>query len=131
MRRARRFANEAAAVTAARRFATTTLADQPRETTETIELLVSELASNCVRHTDSDFEIAIERDGATIRVAATDWGAGTPTKRSPSPTDPSGRGLMMIDLLASAWGVSYERGRGAGKTVWFTTPAQPSVAAAR
>ena len=40
--------------------------------------------------------------------------------RSPKPTDPSGRGLKIIDMLSSDWGV--EQSAGAGKTVWFTVP---------
>jgi anti-sigma regulatory factor (Ser/Thr protein kinase) len=88
------------------------------ETLEAIELMVSELATNCVRHTDSGFELTIIRDGQDIRVEAVDHAGGTPTMRSPKPTDPSGRGLKIIDMLSTRWGV--RRGPTTGKTVWFT-----------
>jgi serine/threonine-protein kinase RsbW len=87
---------------------------------EAIELMVSELATNCIRHTDSGFELTITRAGGDIRVAATDEAGGKPEMRSPKPTDPSGRGLKIIDMLSAEWGV--EQRAATGKTVWFTVP---------
>jgi hypothetical protein len=80
--------------------------------------MVSELATNCIRHTNSGFDLTIIRSGPEIRVEATDHAGGTPTMRSPKPTDPSGRGLKIIDMLSAGWGVKSESGT--GKTVWFT-----------
>jgi hypothetical protein len=88
------------------------------ETLEAVELMVSELATNCIRHTDSGFDLTIIRSGPDIRVEATDHAGGTPTMRSPKPTDPSGRGLKIVDMLSAGWGV--RSGALAGKTVWFT-----------
>ncbi len=115
-----RFKNERSAVTAARRFALESLAGQQQsaETIETVELMVSELASNCVRHTDSDFDIAIEVVPGAIRVAASDSGSGEPVMRRASPADISGRGLAIVDMLASSWGVEASAS-GPGKRVWF------------
>ncbi len=118
MRDSRTFPNEPQSVPAARRFATTVLRGTPSEILEAIELMVSELATNCIRHTDSGFDLTIIRSGGDIRVEATDHAGGTPTMRSPKPTDPSGRGLKIIDMLSAGWGV--QSGSGAGKTVWFT-----------
>lgn len=118
MRDSRTFPHEAQSVPAARRFATNVLRDAPAEVLEAIELMVSELATNCIRHTDSGFDLTITRSGGDIRVEATDHAGGTPTMRSPKPTDPSGRGLKIIDMLSAGWGVQSESG--AGKTVWFT-----------
>jgi anti-sigma regulatory factor (Ser/Thr protein kinase) len=79
--------------------------------------MISELATNCVRHTDTSFELTIVRTPTEIRVAASDAGSGEPTMRNPGPADPDGRGLQIIDMLASSWGVEL-RPEG-GKTVWF------------
>jgi len=87
------------------------------DTMEAVELMVSELATNCIRHTNSGFELTITRAGGEIRIEATDGAGGTPEMRSPKPTDPSGRGLKIIDMLSTGWGV--EQSAGAGKTVWF------------
>ncbi|MBV8220426.1 MAG: ATP-binding protein [Solirubrobacterales bacterium] len=102
---------------AARRFATSVLRGVSAETLEAVELMVSELATNCIRHTDSGFELSITRTGGDIRVEATDGAGGRPEMRSPKPTDPSGRGLKIIDMLSSDWGVDQRRAT--GKTVWF------------
>jgi len=116
----RTFPHQPESVPAARRFATGVLRGASAETLEAVELMVSELATNCIRHTDSGFELTITRTGTDIRVSATDGAGGTPEMRSPKPTDPSGRGLKIIDMLSSEWGV--EQSAGAGKTVWFTVP---------
>jgi anti-sigma regulatory factor (Ser/Thr protein kinase) len=121
MRTTRTFENVPGSVTAARRFATEALSGVPGETVEVVALLVSELATNCVRHTDRGFELAISRTAREIRVEARDSGAGKPTMRSPGPTDPTGRGLRIVDMLAGAWGVEQRTGQ--GKTVWFTITA--------
>jgi two-component sensor histidine kinase len=114
----RTFPHEPESVPAARRFATSTLRGVSVDTLEAVELMVSELATNCIRHTDSGFELKITRAGGDIHVAATDEAGGKPEMRSPKPTDPSGRGLKIIDMLSAEWGVDQRAG--AGKTVWFT-----------
>lgn len=129
MSRTRKFANDRAAVTAARRFASEVLAGQSAEALQNVELMVSELASNCVRHTNSGFEIEIGLLDNTIRVAATDWGNGQPVMRTPQPTDISGRGLVIINMLSADWGVEVGGGPGLEKTVWFTVDVRELVAA--
>ena len=114
----RTFPHEAQSVPAARRFATSVLRDAGPDTLEAVELMVSELATNCIRHTDSGFDLTIIRSGRDIRVEATDQAGGTPTMGSPAPTDPSGRGLKIIDMLSVRWGVRADSPK--GKTVWFT-----------
>lgn len=123
---ARSFTHEPESVASARRFAVQALAGLPDTTVENVELMVSEVATNCVRHTNSAFEIAITVTGEEVGVAVTDRADGTPTVRSPAPTDPHGRGLLIIDMLAGAWGV--EPRSGVGKTVWFTIPTPPDAA---
>ena len=119
MKETRSFPEQPESVTAARRFATDVLRDASPEVTATVELLVSELATNCIRHTDSAFDLTIIQSGREIRVEATDYDdGGKPTMRSPQPTDPSGRGLRIVDALAAAWGVEHRSAQ--GKTVWFT-----------
>jgi serine/threonine-protein kinase RsbW len=123
----RTFPHEPQSVPAARRFATSALSGASQETLEAVELMVSELATNCIRHTDSGFDLTIIRNGPDIRVEATDHAGGVPTMRSPEPTDPSGRGLKIIDMLSAGWGV--QSAASDGKTVWFTiSDVAPAVA---
>lgn len=120
MKTVRHFPHEPGSVPAARHFATSVLHGVPRETIAAVELMVSELATNCIRHTGTGFELAIIHTPQQIRVEATNWAGGTPTVRSPKPSDPSGRGLKIVDMFWAGWGVS-PTGAG-GKTVWFTVP---------
>ncbi len=118
MRDTRTFPHEPQSVPAARRFAAGALRGASAETLQAVELMVSELATNCIRHTNTGFDLTIVRDGSDIRVEATDGAGGTPTMRSPKPTDASGRGLKIVDMLSARWGVQSRAS--AGKTVWFT-----------
>ncbi len=121
MRLTRTFPAEPQSVGNARRFAAGLVNKGSAELRETIELMVSELATNCVRHVNASFEVTIERDGDSYHVEVRDEGGGRPAMRSPSPEDVSGRGLRIVDLLAARWGVRYDVD--AGKTVWFTLTA--------
>ena len=123
MRRMRTFPAIPQSVHAARRFATDTLADSPEQALEAVELMVSELATNCIRHERMSFYVTISRAPREVRVEVTDSGSGMPTIRSPGPNDPSGRGLQIVDMLSDEWGIEPEVP--AGKTVWFSLALEP------
>ncbi len=118
MRTTRSFACEPESVPAARRFAKGVLSEYPPDLRESVELMVSELATNCIRHTNTAFDLTLVQQGGRIRVEVTDRAGGTPRMRSPGPEEPSGRGLQIVNMLSEAWGV--EDGAANGKTVWFT-----------
>ena len=104
MKKTRTFPHLPDSVPAARRFATEQLAvSASDEELEAIRLMVSELATNCTRHTDSGFDLTIITAKGRVRVEATDRGRGEPAVRSPKPSDPHGRGLQIIDMLANEW----------------------------
>ena len=128
MRRMRTFPAIPQSVHAARRFATDALTGSPATLLEAVELMVSELATNCIRHERTSFHIAVLGSTREIRVEVTDSGSGTPTMRSPGPDEPSGRGLQIVDMLSDRWGVEPEDP--SGKTVWFTMPAATAAAPA-
>jgi len=113
------FPNTRDAVTRARRYAVGALSGVPRETRENVGLIVSELATNCVRHAATGFTISVDRTGSAVRVEVSDTGPGRPRVKSPGPTEATGRGLRILDALADAWGVTDATPR-RGKTVWFT-----------
>jgi hypothetical protein len=121
VRRTRTFPPDRQSVPAARRFANETLVDSPPDLLEAIELMVSELATNCVRHVRTRFELMILRTREEIRIEVTDHGGGVPRMRSPGPDDPTGRGLRIVDMLSEQWGVLNQSL--SGKTVWFSVPA--------
>lgn len=118
MRQSRSFSHDPASVAAARRFATQVLPATTREVRDAVELMVSELATNCIRHTGSAFDLTVTQARGAIRVEVTDRDGGTPSVRSPGPDEPTGRGLQIVSLLSETWGI--ESLPSSGKTVWFT-----------
>ena len=118
MKLRRGFPSDPESVPAARRFATEVLSDSPPDMRESVELMVSELATNGIRHGHTSFELTIERIGEGVRVEVTDHGGGTPAMRFPGPDEPTGRGLQIVDMLSDEWGFYEKEGR--GKTVWFS-----------
>ncbi|GAA3500412.1 SpoIIE family protein phosphatase [Streptomyces prasinosporus] len=83
-------------------------------------LLLSEMLTNVLVHTDTDAlllaEVTGERSRRRMRIEVTDAGDDLPHKRRPGELASSGRGLVLIELLAHAWGVDP---RGEGKSIWF------------
>jgi anti-sigma regulatory factor (Ser/Thr protein kinase) len=114
----RSFPADRRSVTAARRFASAVIDVAPGEVREAVELMVSELATNAVKHVSSGFEVSISCSHGTITVGVSDPSDTHPTLRSPGPDDPTGRGLRIVEMLSDAWGVRSRAPH--GKTVWFT-----------
>ncbi|MGW5370754.1 ATP-binding SpoIIE family protein phosphatase [Streptomyces sp. NPDC004009] len=90
------------------------------EQVDSAVLLVSEMVTNVLVHTDADAllsaEVAGEPGGRRLRVEVRDSGDDLPHRRRPGELASSGRGLMLIELLADLWGVDP---RGKGKSIWF------------
>ena len=126
MRSSRTFAGSPPSVKAARDFTTDALVGAPKEVLDSVVLMVSELASNCVRFAATDFTVVVERLGEEIRVEVADGGGGAPTMRSPEPQDLSGRGLMIVEAMSEEWGVASAT-PAPGKTVWFTVRPVPTA----
>ncbi|MEW2395213.1 ATP-binding protein [Streptomyces sp. NPDC046862] len=98
----------------------------PIELCADAELLVSELATNAVRHTvGARFlcGIGLITDGC-LRLEVHDQdstGRGLPTCE-PGPDDESGRGLLLVEAIAATWGVDRSLLTG-GNAVWATLTA--------
>jgi anti-sigma regulatory factor (Ser/Thr protein kinase) len=122
----RRFPNEPASVSEARRYTLQTLAGLAPQLSDAVAVMVSELAANAVRHTGLHFTVTIDRSDALIRVAVSDGGPGSPIVRSPEPIEPSGRGLQIVQALAADWGV-VPASEPPGKTVWVTVVPEVSL----
>jgi len=83
-------------------------------------LLVSELATNVVRHgpfLEREFEVAVTAlaDGSCL-IEVSDEDQTEPRLRVVGEWEETGRGLHLVEHIAAAWGV-WSRGRH-GKTVW-------------
>jgi anti-sigma regulatory factor (Ser/Thr protein kinase) len=125
MIRTRSFSCAPESVASARRFATEMLRGTPTDVLDSVELMVSELATNSIRHAGTAFELSVTLVGNEIRIEVTDQSGGQPQMRRAGPDDPTGRGLQIVNLLSDAWGV--EHGGALGKTVWFKVSTAPAI----
>lgn len=83
----------------------------------TVELLLTELVTNVVRHARTPFTIMLTWDGRTLGGEVSDVNPVPPQVRTdPVTDDTGGRGLLLVDNLSQAWGVDR---RPHGKTIWF------------
>jgi anti-sigma regulatory factor (Ser/Thr protein kinase) len=111
-----RFSGDDDAPRAARRLVADALRRWGADTAlvEDAQLVMSELATNAIRHARSGFSVAVRWTGARVRLAVRDSSRTEPTFRH-EPGKPSGRGLLMISRVATRWGVEVAPD---GKTVW-------------
>lgn len=113
----------------------------PAEVVETVKLIVSELATNAVRHPKEEgdevsiyssefdvqtFELALEIDRDAVRVCVWDHDARPPVLTEPGVEATSGRGVLIVAAVSNRWGHHPARGL-PGKVVW----AEVSLSAAR
>jgi anti-sigma regulatory factor (Ser/Thr protein kinase) len=101
----------------ARRLARGAMGGCAEPVVETAELLISELVSNAVRHASSSPVMRIDVDSGTVRVAVCDDSQLTPDVRHADLDAEGGRGLLLVEALATSWGWSRTED---GKQVWFT-----------
>ncbi|MEV0774788.1 ATP-binding protein [Streptomyces sp. NPDC050428] len=98
--------------------------DLPPRTIETAEQVTAELAANAATHgrlSGRDFLLELRRadDGRVLRIEVTDTrGDRLPglNPQLPPPDAESGRGLLLVEVLADRWGVTP--GPVPRKTVW-------------
>ena len=128
------FPGEAAAVGQAREFVAGVLGrDWPG--LDDVLLLVSEIASNAVRHTASGdgggwFDVLVSLTGQTARVEIADRGSSSEPRIPGDDGDGGlgtgvligGRGLRIVDALADGWG---HGGDELGRVVWFEITGKP------
>lgn len=101
----------------ARRFVTRALERwNAQSELDVIELLVSELVTNSIVHGRSDVEISVAVVDERVRVSVFDSSREPLIRREQGAESASGRGLLMLDALAAAWGTEFVPG---GKNVWF------------
>ncbi len=81
-------------------------------------LAVSELVTNALLHAHTAVRLSVTASAATLRVAVRDLSPALPTRRSYDDQATTGRGMALVEALASSVGV--EEHGDLGKTVWFT-----------
>jgi anti-anti-sigma regulatory factor/anti-sigma regulatory factor (Ser/Thr protein kinase) len=82
------------------------------------ELLADELVTNAVLHARTSLRLRLELRGDLLHIGVHDASPRLLRLVSADPEDESGRGLRLVEQLATAWGV--HPGRDEGKVVWCT-----------
>jgi anti-sigma regulatory factor (Ser/Thr protein kinase) len=97
---------------------------------ETVELLASELVTNAIRASQrlslagpAVVHLWLVRGQNSITVCVWDASPDMPVRHDAGPDEESGRGLMIIDTVSSAWGAYLKDG---GKIVWARVDADIS-----
>ncbi|MEU3290178.1 SpoIIE family protein phosphatase [Streptomyces longwoodensis] len=108
-----------AAVADARRTASRRLAEWGLEDLAfTMELVVSELVTNAIRHAAGPIRVRLLR-GRALVCEVYDGGATAPHLRHPRTTDEGGRGLLLVSRFTRRWGTRFTP---EGKIIWAEQP---------
>ncbi|MEU5179628.1 SpoIIE family protein phosphatase [Streptomyces longwoodensis] len=108
-----------AAVADARRTASRRLAEWGLEDLAfTVELVVSELVTNAIRHAHGPIRVRLLR-GRSLVCEVYDGGATAPHLRHPRTTDEGGRGLLLVSRFTRRWGTRFTP---EGKIIWAEQP---------
>jgi anti-sigma regulatory factor (Ser/Thr protein kinase) len=82
-----------------------------------LDLVLSELVGNALRHAGGVREVALATGDGAVRVTVADGDDRAPIVREPGADLESGRGLLLVEALSRAWGVEHHVAYG-GKGVW-------------
>jgi serine phosphatase RsbU (regulator of sigma subunit)/PAS domain-containing protein/anti-sigma regulatory factor (Ser/Thr protein kinase) len=83
-------------------------------------LLTSELVTNAMVHGAAPISVEVHAVPSGVRVAVADHHPDLPAPRAASRDDEHGRGRLLVEAIAAAWGVDAHP---PGKSVWFELPA--------
>ena len=83
---------------------------------DAVRLVTSELATNALLHAHTAFLVRLDGLEQVVLLTVRDDSISLPEKRAPQTTDPSGRGLEIVEIVSHRWGFDTD---GAGsKAVW-------------
>ncbi|MFR9787559.1 SpoIIE family protein phosphatase [Streptomyces sp. MB22_4] len=88
------------------------------ERADEVELAADELMTNVLVHTEGAAIVTLRSlvgTGRRLRIEVEDSSSALPRRRDARWDGVSGRGLLLVEMLADAWGVEA---RGSGKVVW-------------
>jgi anti-sigma regulatory factor (Ser/Thr protein kinase) len=111
-----RFAGDPRSAAKARAFVREHLVEHHLEgLVDDVGLVVSELATNAVRHAGTPFTVALRGARNSVVVDVQDGSTSMPRHVAAGPLAPGGRGLDIVEEVSCGWGVRAQDGT---KSVW-------------
>ena len=90
---------------------------------DTLLLLVSEVVTNAVHHGAPPITLSVNLGAGCLHVEVIDHGSGVPEQHEPASLwAEHGRGLLLVEALAAAWGTTPLTDGSGAKKVWFDLP---------
>ena len=83
---------------------------------DTVALLVSEVATNALVHGAGEVRVRVLPQPPGVRIEVADGSGTLPHRRTATAVDEGGRGIALVEALSTAWG---SESTDDGKTVWF------------
>ena len=80
-------------------------------------LVANEVVTNAILHARTDVRVEIRLEQSCVRVEVSDRADDEPVRRSTPDDATGGRGIALLDAMATRWGV--ELLPEGGKRVWF------------
>lgn len=90
--------------------------DAPADVVDCAVLLVSELAANVTLHARTEVRVTVRVEDEALWAEVKDWSSRLPHACLAPGDATSGRGLRLVEAIASRWGVERDDD---GKVVWF------------
>jgi anti-sigma regulatory factor (Ser/Thr protein kinase) len=118
------FDDQLTEIVAARRFAEQTIGSDHARLADVL-VIVSELASNAIRHAHTGFSLRVCSKREQVRIEVADHGGGWPeATRRETVTSEGGMGLNLVAALSDRWGATE---RPDGKVVWAELDDGPTL----
>jgi anti-sigma regulatory factor (Ser/Thr protein kinase) len=89
------------------------------DTLDTVSLLVTELVTNVILHARTPMQLTVESSSEHVRICVEDTSTDRPEPQRNGDGALAGRGLVLVERLASSWGVEATP---LGKVVWCEVP---------
>ncbi|GAC1592602.1 MAG: hypothetical protein NVS3B21_12470 [Acidimicrobiales bacterium] len=103
----------------ARRWVIERLGDFPNDASDDVALLVTEVVTNAIIHAKTPIDVGVSIVAGAARVEVVDRSLVLPAAKGYTVNASTGRGLTLLDALATTWGAEILPGGAVGKVVWF------------